>query len=56
MSKDWYRGMLSHFKWTWLEHKACRFIKPPRVKDRTATKLARAFAKRETRREIEAGS
>ena len=46
---DYFRRMLAHFGWTWLErvHR--------RRKDRTPTALARVHAKRCVAEEIEAG-
>ena len=52
---DFYRHKIHHFAWTWLENKLCPYHRPRggARHDRTATKLARAFARREVRREIE---
>jgi hypothetical protein len=50
---DWYKKLLNHFGWTWLEHKRCKFIDGPRRKDKHPTRLARAFAKKQTRKEID---
>lgn len=49
---DFYRQRLQHFGWTWLERKRVRFHKPARGKERMATRLARAHARRMVARDI----
>jgi hypothetical protein len=52
---DFYRKMLNHFKWTWLEskkghfHSGCGASK--RKHEKMATKLARAYAKEQDRKD-----
>ena len=54
---DYYRHLLKHFKWTWLESRKGHYHSGwgarNRKHDRTPTKLARNFAKKLVRREIE---
>lgn len=52
---DFYRKMLNHFGWTWLETKRYKrlFGDPRRKKERIATKLAKSYSKRMVRKEID---
>ncbi len=47
---DFYRKRLNHFGWTWLERKGYRGFHSRH--DRTATKLARAYSKRNVQVDI----
>jgi hypothetical protein len=50
---DYYHHKVKHFGWTWFEYRSTNAISRPRRKDRVPTRLARAFAKKLVRREIE---
>jgi hypothetical protein len=51
---DHYGAAVRHACWTWLEHKACNFIRPPRSKDRRITRMLKRSARQRAKKEAAA--